>query len=294
MGRVWAVARTATLSFIEAAGTRQAAQLSFYALLTFPALLLLAVWVLSNVFDSPEARNDLINELIEILPLDEVAGRREITEMLDDLTRGAGSLGVVTVAVLLYSGSAAVGAIRHAVETANENEQDGPAFPKNRALDILITAATLPVVLLMIGLGISGRLSDAVGDSGFLNFVASSFGGTIGIAVVGLLFFSWLFWVLNPGRTPWKSALLGAGVTVALGGLVIVGLRLWFGLTGGGSTVYGALAGFIGTLLFLNLASMSVVLGAHFAATFRAKPWRRTGRPGEPRQGEPEPEPPVG
>jgi membrane protein len=276
--RVWAVIRTAVLSFDRAAGTRQAAQLSFYALLTFPALLLLAVWVLSNVFDTPEVRDDLITKLLDNLPLDEVAGRREITKLLNDLTRGAGSLGVLTAGILLYSGSAAVGALRHAVETANENEQSGPPFPKNKGLDILITAVTLPVVLLMAGLGIAGQFSGTVENNGFLNFVAGSFGGPLGIGLVGVLFFAWLFWVLNPGRTPWKSAFLGAAVTMALAGLVVIGLRVWFGISGGGSAVYGVLAGFLGTLLFLNLASMSVVLGAHFAATFRARPWRGIGR----------------
>ena len=250
--------------------------------------------MLSNVFDTPEFRNDLINELIDHLPLDEVAGRREITDLLDDLTRGAGSLGVVTAAILLYSGSAAVGAIRHAVETANENEQSGPPFPKNKALDILITAVTLPLVLLMIGLGISGRLPEAVNDSGFLSFMAGSIGGPVGSAAVGLCFFAWLFWVLNPGETPWKSAFLGAGVTVVLIGLVILGLRVWFGVTGGGSAVYGVLAGFLGTLLFLNLASSGVVLGAHFAATFRARPWTGIGRSRGRSDGQSEPDRPGG
>lgn len=234
--------------------------------------------MLSNVFDTPEFRNDLINELIDNLPLDEVAGRREISDLLNDLTRGAGSLGVITAAILLYSGSAAVGAIRHAVETATETERDGPPFPKNKVLDILTTAVTLPVVLLMVGLGISGQMNDAVADSGLLSFIAGPLGGPIGSAMVGLLLFAWLFWVLNPGETPGRSAFLGAGVTVVLGGLVIVGLRIWFGLTGGGSSVYGVLAGFLGTLLFLNLASMAIVLGAHFAATFRARPWRSSGQ----------------
>lgn len=256
--------------------------------------MLLAVWVLSNVFDTPEVRDDLIDKLIDNLPLDAVAGRREITDLLDGLTAGAGRLGVATAVILLYSGSAAVGAVRHAVETANESEQGGPAFPKNKALDILITAVTLPVVLLMIGLGISGQLSSAVDDSGFLSFVAGTFGGPLGTAAVGVLFFAWLFWVLNPGQTPWKSAFLGAAVTVVLGGLVVAGLRIWFGLTGGGSAVYGVLAGFLGTLLFLNLASMAVVLGAHFAATFRARPWRGIGRKGSGGPGETGPEPSGG
>ena len=51
--------------------------------------------------------------------------------------------------------------------------------------------------------------------------------------------------------------------------LVWAGLKVWFEISGGGSAVYGVLAGFIGLLLFLNLASMGVVLGAHISAVWR-------------------------
>ena len=112
--------------------------------MTFPALLLLAVWVLSNIFDSPNVRNDLIQEIIDNLPIEQVQGRREIEDLLDQLTRGAGGLGILTAVVLIYSSSAAIGALRHAVETANEKGLSGPAFPKYKGLDILILLVTLP------------------------------------------------------------------------------------------------------------------------------------------------------
>ena len=46
----------------------------------------------------------------------------------------------------------------------------------------------------------------------------------------------------------------GGGFTghSALIWLVYSGLRIWFGISGGGSAIYGALAGFLGLLLFLN------------------------------------------
>jgi uncharacterized BrkB/YihY/UPF0761 family membrane protein len=58
-------------------------------------------------------------------------------------------------------------------------------------------------------------------------------------------------------------------VTSLLIWLIYTALQVWFGITGGNSAVYGALAGFLGLLLFLNLASMAVVLGAHVAAVWR-------------------------
>ena len=264
------------MSFDRAAGTRQAAQLSFFVLMTFPALLLLAVWILSNIFDTPDFRADLIQTIVDNLPVKEVEGRREITDLLDGLTRGAGSLGVITAVVLLYSSSSAVGALRHAVETANENSADGPAFPRNKGLDLLITAVTLPIALVFVGLIVSRPLANVVEDNAFLTGMAERFGGPIGIGLFGVLFFTWMFWILNPGsrKTPWTSTVIGACVAAFLVGLVSYGLRLWFEISGGNSAVYGVLAGFLGLLLFLNLASMGVVYGAHIAATFRLKPWR--------------------
>jgi YihY family inner membrane protein len=256
-------------SFDRSAGGRQAAQLSFYVLMTFPALLLLAVWILSNIFDSPNVRHDLIQEIIDNLPLEQVQGRKEIEDLLDQLTQGAGGLGVATVAVLLYSSSAAIGALRHAVETANEMDRQGPPFPKSKGLDILIMLVTLPAGLIFISLVLSRDLASVVDDSAFLAWVADHLGGPMGIFGAGVIFYTWIFWALNPGRTTWSSAAVGAAFTSVVIWLIWGGLRVWFGLSGGGSAVYGVLAGFLGMLLFLNLASMAVVLGAHVAAIWR-------------------------
>lgn len=256
-------------SFDRSAGGRQAAQLSFYVLMTFPALLLLAVWILSNIFDSPDVRGELIQEIIDNLPLEQVQGRREIEDLLNQLTQGAGGLGVATVIVLLYSSSAAIGALRHAVETANESGRRGPPFPKNKGLDILIMLVTLPAGLIFVSLVLSRDLASVVDDSSFLAWVAGHLGGPLGIFCAGLLFYTWIFWILNPGPTTWSSAAVGASFTAVVIWMIWAGLRVWFEVSGGGSAVYGVLAGFVGLMLFLNLASMAVVLGAHVAAIWR-------------------------
>ncbi|MCB0861934.1 MAG: YihY/virulence factor BrkB family protein [Solirubrobacterales bacterium] len=257
------------LSFDRSAGTRQAAQLSFFVLLSFPALMLLAVWILSNIFDSPNVRHDLIQELINNLPIEQAQGKKEIEDMLDQLTQGAGGLGILSIVVLLYSVSSAIGGLRHAVETANEKGESGPPFPKNKVLDIGITLVTLPVALAFVALALSRDLAKVVDDSALLSWTAENLGGPVGIFGVALLFYTWIFWVLNPGPTTWTSAAVGSAVTSLLIWLIYSGLRVWFGISGGGSAVYGALAGFLGLLLFLNLASMAVVLGAHVAAGWR-------------------------
>ncbi len=204
-----------------------------------------------------------------------VEGRREVTDFLDGLTSGAGSLGLITALILLYSSSSTVGAMRHAVVTANENGTGGPSFPKNKGLDIVIMLVTLPVTLLLVALSISRPLATAVADSRLLSDVASILGGPLAISLLGMALLAWMFWVLNPGRSDWFSVAVGSASATLLVTLVLFGLRAWFELSGGGSAVYGFLAAFIGVLLFLNLASMAIVYGAHIAAAIRSKPWVR-------------------
>ena len=54
--------------------------------------------------------------------------------MLDELTKGAGGLGIFSIVILLYSVSSAIGGLRHAVETANEKGDSGPPFPRTSCL----------------------------------------------------------------------------------------------------------------------------------------------------------------
>lgn len=68
--------------------------------MTFPALLLLAVWVLGNIFDSPDVRQDIVNRIVDAFPLDQVEGRDQILDLLNGLTTGAGGIGIVTTVVL--------------------------------------------------------------------------------------------------------------------------------------------------------------------------------------------------
>lgn len=238
--------------------------------MTFPALLLISVWILSNLFDSPEVRSDLIHEIIGALPLDAVEGRQEIESLLDGLTKGAGSLGMVTIALLIYSGSGAIGAVRHSVETTQPPEVPRPSYPKNKGFDMLVTAVTMPVILLVIGLSLSRDISSVVEGSAVLEAISGIAGGGPAILVAGALLLSWLYWVQNPGPRTWSSAAVGALAATGLCWLIWLGLRVWFGVTGGGSAVYGVLAGFLGLMLFLHLACIAVVLGAHLAASFHS------------------------
>lgn len=214
-------------------------------------------------------RADLVDAIMKALPLDAVEGRREIASLLKGLTSGAGGLGLFSVLVLFFSGSAAVGAVRQAVETSQGPDTKGRRFPKSKLFDIAVTAVTMPFLLIVVGVSLSRDISSVVSREPILDLLARLSGGGLAIIFVGMLIFAWLYWVQNPGERTWTSALVGGLSAAALCSAVWLGLKVWFGITGGGSAVYGVLAGFIGLLLFLHLACIVIVFGAHLAASFR-------------------------
>lgn len=263
------VARDAALSFDRRHGTQLAAQLGFYSLVAFPPLLLIAVWILSQVFGSEHLQTELVEQIVNGLPLEEVEGHREIASLLKELTRGAGGLGLISILILLYSGSGAIGAVRQAVESSQGPGAPGRRFPKSKLFDLMVTAITVPVLLVVVGLSLSKGVASLLDSAPVLDLLARLSGGGATVFVTNALLLTWLYWIQNPGERTWPSALLGGFVAAGLCYLVWVCLGVWFGITGGGSAVYGVLAGFIGLLLFLNLACLAVVFGAHLAASFR-------------------------
>lgn len=227
------------------------------------------MWILGKVFGSPQVRTDLVDAVMGALPLDAVEGRREIASLLKGLTSGAGGLGIFSVLVLFFSGSSAVGAVRQAVETSQSPGARGRRFPKSKLFDIAVTVVTMPFLLIVVGVAISKDISSLVSREPVLDLLARLSGGGLAIIVVGMLILAWLYWVQNPGERTWASAFVGGICSAALCSVVWLALKVWFGITGGGSAVYGVLAGFIGLLLFLHLACIVIVFGAHLAASFR-------------------------
>lgn len=244
--------------------------MGFFTLMAFPALFMIAVWILGVVFDSNDVKTGLTDVVMDALPLDAVTGRREISDLLDGLSRGAGGLGFASVLILLYSGSGALGAVRQAVETSQGGEVKGRRFPASKLFDVLITAVTMPVLLVLLGLVISSDLAKLFESEDSFKLLSQLSGGGIVAPIACLLLFSWLYWVQNPADRSLTSSLVGGATTTTLIALVWLGLKLWFGFSGGGAAIYGALAAFIGVLLFVHLACLAVVFGAHLAASFRS------------------------
>jgi membrane protein len=250
---------------LETGGTRDAAQVAFFLVLSFPALLLLVVWAFSALLGDESVRESIVDAIVSVLPLEEGAGRSDVEQLLDEVAAGAGALGWIGVLTLLYSSSGAIGGLRHAVNEAWAVSERRPFVP-GKTLDVGLTLVVAPLVIVALGLTLSGSLADAIGDHPWI-VGAAQFAVTrlLPLAIFfGLLVL--LFRVLPeaPGglRAAWPGAL------VALVGALVVqsGLTLWFSVFGDASAVYGTIGALLAVVLSAYFVAIAIVFGAHVSA----------------------------
>ena len=118
---------------IETAGTRDAAQLAYFLVMSFPAALLLLVWGFSTLLDDESVREPIVDAIVSWMPIADPSDRRQVKALLDDVAAGAGGLGIVGAVALLYSASGAIGATRHAVNEAWGLSRVAPSCPPRRS-----------------------------------------------------------------------------------------------------------------------------------------------------------------
>jgi membrane protein len=252
-------------SLIQTAGTRDAAQVAYFLVMSFPATLLLLVWSFSAVLDDDSVRQSIVNSILHALPLANAADRQQVEQLLDNIAAGAGSLGWIGVIALLYSASGAIGALRHAVNQAWRQRDERP-YAQGKALDVGLTLIVAPVLIAGLGLTLSGSLADTIGDHPWIVAMAQ-FAVTRLVPVLLLLaVLVGLFRLLpakrRAGAAAWRGAL------VATAGVVVVqlGAQAYYAGVGNTSAVYGTLGVLLAIVFSAYLDAIAIVYGAHVAA----------------------------
>jgi membrane protein len=234
-------------------------QVAYSSLLAFfPAMIFLIAFLdLVGAFDS------LQEFLAPVAPT-------SVTEIIQRLQRDTGSGSPVLLALgvfgALWAGSGAMSSLVKAVNRAYDQVETHPIW-KVRGISlalVLASATVLAGMLLLIVLG--GKLGDAIAaKAGF----GSAFDWLWNVArwpmafVVILLLFALIYFLApNMEQRSWKwitpGSLVGAFGWLALSGL----FALYTSFSDSYSRTYGALAGGIVLLLWLNYSAWAVLFGA--------------------------------
>jgi membrane protein len=269
--RAWLIIRHAVDSLIKTAGTRDAAQVAFYVLLSFPPILLLVVWGFSAALDDERVRQEIVSTLVDALPLSDEEGREEIEELLDGVARGAGSQGWIGAIALLYSASGAIAALRHAVNQAWGIAEGLPYF-QGKALDVGVVLIVAPLAVVAMTLNLANTVPNALDDAPlFAGLAALMLSDLIPLALAfGLL--TGLYRVLPAERASFRAAL--AGALVGTLGIVVVnfGAEAYVAAFGNAGTVYGTLGALLAAIFAIYIQAVVVIVGAHVAAQLARLP----------------------
>jgi membrane protein len=276
-GRALWVIRRGIESMVDTAGTREAAQVAFFTLLTFPAALLLGVWGASSALDDPGVRSDIVDGIVDVLPLTDSEGRSEVESLLDGVASGAGTLGLLGAVVLILSASGAVGALRHSTNAAWPVGEPLPYFP-GKVLDVALTLFVLPVGLAALALNLIDVVPSTLGDDPLLEGAVSVALTQVVPAIASFGVFLVLYRVLPAAGASWRAAWPGALVAFLGVALVRVGTELYFRTIGDAAAIYGAIAGLLAVSISVYLLAIVAVLGANVSAQAARYPsWRAVG-----------------
>jgi membrane protein len=266
--RTLVTSKRAALEFVDDRGHRSAAQISFFAILSFIPLVLLMAAAFGLLFDDSAVRERIITTVFDNIPLSSGDDRPQLERAVADALEQAGNLGIFSTLLVFFAASSVMGALRHSINEAWDIEERPPLLQR-KALDFALVFGGTSILALSVSVTITHRLSDIVDDEaggGWLVAAALDVAEELLpllFVALGLLF---LYRVLPLHKDPLRH--IWPGAVVAALGLAIVkgGLELYFEQLADLGAIYGSLGAIMALLIFVYAAANVVVFGAEFAS----------------------------
>lgn len=277
VSRTIVATRRAALEFVDDRGHRSAAQISFFAILSFIPLVLLLAAAFGLVFDDFEVRRRIIQTVFDNVPLASSGDRPKLERSVADALDQAGNLGIFTTILLVVAASGVMGALRHSINEAWDIEGRPPLL-RRKALDLALVLGGTSILALSVSLTVTHKLAEIVDDEaggGWLLAAVLEVAGELLPLVFVALALLFVYRVLPMHRKPLRA--IWPGAVVATIGLAIVkqGLELYFEQLADFGAIYGSLGAAMALLIFVYAAANVVVFGAEFAVEWARAPHGR-------------------
>ena len=266
--RTLVATRRAAVEFVEDRGHRSAAQMSFFAILSFIPLVLLLAAAFGLLFDDGAVRERIIQTVFDNVPLASGDDRPQLERAVGDALDQAGELGVFTTLLLLAAASGVMGALRYSINQAWDIEQRPPLLQR-KALDLALVLGGTSILALSVSLTVTHRLASILDDEAGGGWLLAALLDVLGdvlplLFVAAALLFVYRVLPMNkePLRDIWPGAVVGAlGLAI-----VKLGLELYFEQLTDLGAIYGSLGAAMALLIFVYAAANVIVFGAEFAS----------------------------
>lgn len=272
----WLVLRDSVTRFQRHRCTTAAAAIAFHVLFSVFPLILLVTAILGTQMRSAEARQQVVDGLLNVLPLDPSAAD-QIDQLLVSASNNLATIGIVGAIGLVWSASGMLGSVRGAMELAWEGHSGTRPFLHGKLVDALLLAIVVSVVLSSFLAGLVLSIVPQVSidvmrpeslSSGLAAAVRSSLASAVSILTSGLVLVLAYKFLPRP-RPALRYALAGAAVA----GFLLEGARWIFSIyvdrVATYDIVYGSIGSIIVFLFFVYIAGMVILYGAELGASLR-------------------------
>ena len=261
--------------FFEDECLNLSAGIAYYALQSLIPLILGFIAIGSFFLRDGQVRQNFEIGLQSAIPAS-VSNVIDLNKLIDQLAEGASVAGLISVIILLWTGSGIFDQLIYATNKAFDVEKDERNFFFKLALRMLFLVGLGGLLLLAFGTSFITRLIfDAkiaifgISPSNFsfiLPIISYALPILLQIIILALLY------RFGPARKDlkWKPILIGAVIGGLLLELLKAGFSLYvsvFGGAEGAAKTYGTLGGIIVFLLFIYLVAAVMLIGAEVAAT---------------------------
>jgi len=252
--------------------THMAAAISYYALFSLFPLLIFMMSIFGIFLQSSSLQNDLIDHVLEFLPLTSDKGRNEVRDAINAIAGISIPLSMVGLLGLAWSASAMFGAIRTALNIAWDTKTPRH-FVKQKLLDLGMVA----------GIGVFFLLS--IGTTAFLRTAQEASSDILGPLSGDTAFFWRAIPYLMPAifsfaafivlyrfvpAAPIKTGDVWFGALIAAIFFEIIknGFSFYAANFGHYDVVYGSLGAVVALLFWMYLSAVALLLGAEVASEY--------------------------
>ena len=257
-----------------------AAAIAYRVLFSLFPLSIALVSVFGLVLQDDELRQDVIDEIANVLPVSE-SGQTNVTQSIEGIASPLSAIGFISLIALLWGASGMMASIRLGLEAALKVERGRPAV-RAKLVDLVLVAAAGVLVLLIVGLSAFGAFFSELVDR-FTEWagIATPSGLLLrdGIQLVAIGITVLLLYRFVPARKLRRRGALAGAILTAVGvwGSTKV-LAIVFADFSRYNLIYGSLAGVMTFLFFVYVVAWILLLGAEFAHAWS----QPAGPPGPP------------
>jgi membrane protein len=249
--------------------SQRAAAISYYVLFSLFPLVIFTAGILGLVLQDEELQADLVDSIMDNIPLSQDEGRDDVTSTLEEVaTTRSSAIGVVGLLVLAWSASSMIGVIRSSLNEVFRVESPRPVVLQ-KLLDLAVVLAFAPFFIASVVATSALRLARSTSeDLNFLGELPENLGAAWWVAATALpiaisfVAFFLVYWLIPARRTHARYVAPGALLAAVLFEVVKVGFSIYLENFSSYDVVFGSLGAVVAFLFWVYLSANILLFGA--------------------------------